>query len=851
MAVDNRNHRADWFKTIFESSPIGIQLYDPQGKLLEVNPSCLKIFGVINGEMLKPYPLFDDNPILASEHKTTIRQGSSIKYDTVYDFARVSYPTSRLGIIHLDITITPLKKEIGKEEIIEGYLLQVQDITERKRMEDELTRERRRLVNILEGTHVGTWEWNIQTGEVLFNERWAEIIGYSLADIAPITIDTWQRFTHPDDVVTVRKLLARHFNGELDHYESETRMRHRDGRWIWVLNRGKVSAWSPEGKPLAMSGTHQDISERKQVEHTLRESKEHLNKILLAVPDMISVQDRDFNILYSNWKGFAAVAENKRLIGSKCYQTFRGSDQVCTDCLIKNLETQEVFETETKLTSGRWVDFRILPITDETGQCVQYVEWVRDISERKKAEDLLRQSESRLRSYFDSRAAGFVITKPGGGLVEVNDYVCDLFGYSREELSRLTWIELTYPEDVARERELYAKMMNWETNGYTLEKRYTHKDGHVFWANLSVSCTRNEKEEVDLFIALIVDITQRKQIEKALQESELKYRRLHETMMDAFASVDMASNITETNSAFDKMVGYSAAELKRLTYQEITPAQWHARELRILEEQVIPRGYSEIYEKEYRRKDGSILPVELRTFLMKDDHGAPVGMWAIVRDITDRKQAEAALRRQLEEKEILLKETHHRIKNNITSIMGMLFVRSRSATHPEAVSVLNAAVGRIQSMAKLYERIMISEDIHQLSAASYLRDLTESVVGFYSDRVKVTLHQHFDEFTLDSKRLFPLGIILNELLTNAMKYAFTDRDAGSISVSAIKTANQVRVCVQDDGNGLPDGFNSDAVGGFGLSLVKILCKQLHGVFRIESQAGTTSSIEFNLSVAFK
>jgi PAS domain S-box-containing protein len=140
------------------------------------------------------------------------------------------------------------------------------EVDERKRAEVALFEERQRLAGIIEGTNVGTWEWNVQTGETKFNGRWAGIIGYTLAELAPVSIETWVAYAHPDDLVTSNDLLARHFRGESDYYEMEARMRHRDGSWVWVLDRGKVATWTEEGKPCWMLGTHQDITERKRAE---------------------------------------------------------------------------------------------------------------------------------------------------------------------------------------------------------------------------------------------------------------------------------------------------------------------------------------------------------------------------------------------------------------------------------------------------------------------------------------------------------------------------------------------------------------------------------------------------------
>ena len=160
---------------------------------------------------------------------------------------------------------TPRKQPDGSV-IWHGYIT---DITRKKRMEEELELERFRLENTIRGTHVGTWEWNVQTGEALFNELWATILGYSLEEISPVTIETWMKFTHPDDLEKSGELLEKHFSGELEFYECEARMKHRDGHWIWVLDRGKVITRTGEGKPLLMMGTHQEITERKMAQETL------------------------------------------------------------------------------------------------------------------------------------------------------------------------------------------------------------------------------------------------------------------------------------------------------------------------------------------------------------------------------------------------------------------------------------------------------------------------------------------------------------------------------------------------------------------------------------------------------
>ena len=175
-----------------------------------------------------------------------------------------------------------------------------------------------------------------------------------------------------------------------------------------------------------------------------------------------------------------------------------------------------------------------------------------------------------------------------------------------------------------------------------------------------------------VWITVHEDITERKQIEAALAGTEQRYRQLYEGMRDAFASVDIEGRITGFNSAFVKMVGYAPDEIYTLTYRDLTPEQWLAGEEQILKNQVMTRGYSDIYEKQYRQKDGAVIPVELRTTLITGEDGVPQGMWAIIRDISERKKTEEALKGALKKLNMLSSITRHDILNQIMGLRAFL-----------------------------------------------------------------------------------------------------------------------------------------------------------------------------------
>ncbi len=158
-------------------------------------------------------------------------------------------------------------------EILEHVSNEIATVIERKQSEEAIINEKIRANNILEGTNAGTWNWNVQSGELIINERWAEIMGYTLKELEPIDYHTWKGNVHTDDLLIAQNRLEKHFAGKLDYYDVEFRQPHKNGDWVWVNARGKVVEWTEDGKPLQMSGTHLDITERKQLEDQLRHAQ--------------------------------------------------------------------------------------------------------------------------------------------------------------------------------------------------------------------------------------------------------------------------------------------------------------------------------------------------------------------------------------------------------------------------------------------------------------------------------------------------------------------------------------------------------------------------------------------------
>ena len=297
---------------------------------------------------------------------------------------------------------------------------------------------------------------------------------------------------------------------------------------------------------------------------------------------------------------------------------------------------------------------------------------------------------------------------------------------------------------------------------------------------------------------LVSHLTERKKAEETLRKSEIKYRKLHESMMDGFVSFTMDGMIKEFNESYQKMLGYMAGELFNRTSRDLTPEQWHTFERKIVEEQVLARGYSEVYEKEYRKKDGMIFPVELRTFLIKDETGNNVGMWAIIRDITERKRAEENLKqseenaRQLAQENAIMAEIGRIISSTLdTDEVYESFAREVGKLVPFDRIVINVidikknAVKNVYiSEEKLRDRnteefypLKGSENAEMVRTKSTLLVQTEDF-NEYQDRFPMLLSTFQAGFrSILNVPLSSKGEVIGGLLLRSRKpNAYTDRD---------------------------------------------------------------------------
>jgi len=352
------------------------------------------------------------------------------------------------------------------------------------------------------------------------------------------------------------------------------------------------------------------------------------------------------------------------------------------------------------------------------------------------------------------------------------------------------------------------------------------------------------------------DITERKRAEEAVQKSEARYRRLHESMMDAFVRVSMDGWIQESNRAYQEMLGYTGEELLRFTYLDLTPDRWHAFQAEIIEKQVLHRGFSDVYRKEYRRKDGTVFPVELRTFLLRDEQGGPSGMWAMVRDITDRKRAEAVLMEQQQRLRALgaeLSVAEQRERRRIAALLHDDVIQSlalariqlgAAAQSPspadsakvvdESRKIIEQAIDNLRSLT--YQ--LSPPILHELGLEAALDWLADQFASQYKFQCRFEDDEQPKSVDENMQSLLFAGV--RELLLNVVKHA---RPTQAI-VRAQKDGSTIRISVEDDGAGFDTArvVRADGTGGFGLFNLRERLNYLGGRCEIQSEPGRGTKV---------
>ena len=324
-------------------------------------------------------------------------------------------------------------------------------------------------------------------------------------------------------------------------------------------------------------------------------------------------------------------------------------------------------------------------------------------------------------------------------------------------------------------------------------------------------------------------------------EEEKFFKAFHSSPYAVIISNLEDGAIMEANRGFEAISGHAAKEAIGATALGLH--LWEnegGRESFVSE--LAASGRVRDKEMRFRKKNGEMLDALLSADIITINGRRAI--LSSISDVTEQKRARERIQNLLREKEFLLKEVHHRIKNNMNSIQILLAMKAGTQEDPAAKSALQESAGRVRSMMLLYDRLYRSESVGSISVRDYLPSLVGEIVGNFYSAVPVRIETDFEDIVLEAKMLHPLGIIINEIVTNSMKYGFEGRSEGLVRVTAARRDGRVRLVVADDGAGLPASVELARSPGFGLQLVGMLVEKLDGSVAIERGGGTRFVIEF-------
>jgi len=330
------------FSAAFDYAAIGMALVSKEGAWLRVNKSLCKLLRYSEEELLQQKFQDITHPDDLEADMQYVEQMLRKEIDTYQIEKRYYAKDGRLVWVLSSVSL------VWENQQPKYFISQIKDITVRKFLQEQLESEKRRLQQVVEGTDAGTWEWNVQTGETIFNEKWAQIIGYTLDELKPISNETWIKYAHPDDLALSNQKLRDCFDRKTEQYECVCRMQHKSGEWIWVIDRGKVMSWTQDGKPEWMFGSHINITSMKRLEEALELERKKFTTIFNSTFQFIGFLDVEGTLLEVNETAldFAGLVPSD-VIGKKfwdCYwwQISETTQQQLKEAIQKAAEGEEV-----------------------------------------------------------------------------------------------------------------------------------------------------------------------------------------------------------------------------------------------------------------------------------------------------------------------------------------------------------------------------------------------------------------------------------------------------------------------------------------------------------------------------
>jgi PAS domain S-box-containing protein len=599
-------------------------------------------------------------------------------------------------------------------------------------------------------------------------------------------------------------------------------------------------------------------------EEQLRQSEEYYRTLVETSPDAIIIVDAGGRVTFSSLK----TLELFSIPAQTSITGFSIMDFVETEEILRvqermveilsggSLPQINVYKLLKQNRHSFWAEVSSAPLKDTMGRNIGLLLVCRDISERMQIEAEILRQKAFLEKLVEAAPEGIAITDRPGRVLQVNSEFVRMFGYPAEEIVGEMINDLIAPPGYQEEAGNLTTTSG-EGKKVALETVRKRKDGTILDVSIIGAPIFIAGQQVAVY-AIYHDISERKRIEKQVQYQA----GLMQNVSDAIIATDKIGAISMWNRAAEKIYGWEADEVTGKYFHDIIKPEYI---MQSREEVFAALERKEVWSGEmiHKLKNGEMIPVISTITILKDATGGPAGTVSVNHDISDRKQNEKIILASLKEKEVLLQEIHHRVKNNLQIISGLLTLQADQSAGKSLDEVFSASQDRIRSIALIHEKLYRSRNLAEIAFDEYLRTLTENLFisqGIAAGRITVKYELESIMFTIE--KAIPLGLIVNELLTNALKHAFPDGRQGEIRIGlhgymeaksyALKTDSGtlhiVPICeliVADNGIGLPDGRLPEMEKTLGMNLVSMLARQIQAELKVKAGPGTEFRLVFS------
>ena len=602
-------------------------------------------------------------------------------------------------------------------------------------------------------------------------------------------------------------------------------------------------------KPIGMIGVTRDISERLKEKTALQNTEVKLKSIFQAAPIGIGVtQNRvlvEVNDTICKMLGYSS----DELIGNSARILYLDDDEYESVGQQKYEQIEKhgtgTVETKWRRKDGKIIDVLLSSTPFNLKDISSGVTFTAlDITKRKEDEEARRASDEKYKKIVEDINALLFNVDTKGRISYINETVVSTVGFSKDEMTGSFYLKFVHPEDRKMVHGVFVDQISGDVKNTTFEFRYIKKNGGTGWLSFLTNQIYQNNKIVGL-TGVAQDITLRKQIESELRENEARYRSIVENLNQAYYEADKRGAFTYCNAGLFLISGYTQAELiGNLSFRLV--AEEHRKEIVDSYKKSLKEKLSDhTTEFKVQTKNGRKFWAEQVTHFMFDINGDFVTATNIIRDIDERKQAELLLKNAALEKEALHRELLHRVKNSFNLIKSLIFIEREKLSDPVINKILEDLELRVGTLSQMYSLLNQSGISQHIELGEYLNQITESLTRSYVDTSKkITVQSTLDKIYISPKSASSIGLIVNEVFTNSLKYAFPENAIGIISINLKRLNENVEIEITDNGVGVPDDFNLEASKGMGLQLVNLLARQLEGTVAVESNSGTKFKLVF-------